>query len=358
MQFWPFSTPMRTVVHSPTPLNPTSTLVQLRILSFNIRYATTDPFTNEKPWQERCPLVVTQLQHETRFLDGTSPNRAHPKSSKTLAATIICLQEVLHTQLVDILASLNSVAPRSKTSENPSDGPIWAHVGVGRDDGHTKGEYSPIIYPISIFHLLHSETVWLSPTPNKPSKGWDAGSIRIITVAVLECKATGQRILASSTHLDNSGSESRKHSVGIILETLKRVETAYAQDESLPIFLAGDFNSFPTQEAYQLMARSNYVYDLRQFVEPNRRYNDGITFTGFEPEKDKDEQGRIDFIWLGPTNGVSSPDTSDETTVAAAGASGRRSWAVDGYAVLPNVFDDGVYLSDHRCVVGDVSLLA
>jgi endonuclease/exonuclease/phosphatase family metal-dependent hydrolase len=358
MQFWPFSTQMRNAVEPSTAPNPTSALLQLRILSFNIRYATTDPFTNEKPWQERVPLVVNQLQHETRFLDGTSPNRAHPGSSKTFAAAIICLQEVLHTQLVDILASLNTVAPEGNSSEHPAHGPIWAHVGVGRDDGHTKGEYSPIIYPTSILRLLHTETVWLSPTPNKPSKGWDAGSIRIITVAVLECKATGQRILASSTHLDNSGSESRKHSVGIILQTLKRVEKAWAKDGTLSMFLAGDFNSFPIQEAYQLMARSDYVYDLRQFVEPNRRYNDGITFTGFEPEKDKDEQGRIDFIWLGPRNGVSSVDASDGTTVAAAGASGRSSWAVDGYAVLPNVFDDGVYLSDHRCVVGDVSLLA
>jgi hypothetical protein len=29
---------------------------------------------------------------------------------------------------------------------------------------------------------------------------------------------------------------------------------------------------------------------------------------------------------------------------------------VEGYAVLPNRFDDGIYISDHRAVVGDVVL--
>lgn len=31
-------------------------------------------------------------------------------------------------------------------------------------------------------------------------------------------------------------------------------------------------------------------------------------------------------------------------------------WEVQGYAVLPNLFDDTVYISDHRAVVGDVLL--
>jgi hypothetical protein len=31
-------------------------------------------------------------------------------------------------------------------------------------------------------------------------------------------------------------------------------------------------------------------------------------------------------------------------------------WRVQGYAVLPNRFEDGIYISDHRAVVGDVVL--
>jgi hypothetical protein len=40
-------------------------------------------------------------------------------------------QEVLHNQLKDLEVLL---------------GPTWAHVGVGRDDGGIKGEYSPIFF--------------------------------------------------------------------------------------------------------------------------------------------------------------------------------------------------------------------
>ena len=346
MQLWPFWN--RASIERDEP----QSSLQLRILSFNIRYATSEPFPNEKPWPERLPRLVNQLRHETRFLASGLHDVSQSTTSSTVAASIICLQEVLHAQLIDILASLNCT--NSGSSGNPTDGPYWAHVGVGRDDGHTKGEYSPILYP-TIFRLLHSDVVWLSPTPDRPSKGWDAGSIRIVSIAVLECKATGQRVLASSTHLDNAGPESRKHSVRIILETLKRVEKEWTKDGDggLPVFLAGDFNSFPDQEAYLLMKESGYVDDLREYVEPEQRYNDSNTFTGFEPEKDKDEQGRIDFIWLGPKDGVRTSKKKDELPDDLRDAS----WAVDGYAVLPNVFDDGLYLSDHRCVVGDVYLL-
>ncbi|KAF2685130.1 endonuclease/exonuclease/phosphatase family protein [Lentithecium fluviatile CBS 122367] len=340
MHFWPFFTQASTFqfpsIFSNTP-HPT---LQLRVLSFNIRYATSSPFTNEKPWPERFPLVLNQLQHETRFLD----------------ASIICLQEVLHNQLIDLLNGLNGLPPSSDESQAPADGPIWAHVGEGRDDGDTKGEYSPVIYPVNIFRLLHHETIWLSPTPDRPSKGWDAGSTRILTVAVLEYKSSGQRVLASATHLDNEGPESRKNSVIVILETLKRVEKDWATDNLLPIFLAGDFNSFPDQEAYLGMARSDYMYDLHEYTKPKRRYGEQLTYTGFDSDKDKDEQGRIDFIWLGPKDGVCSPPKSDNSSTAVTNVPKNCPWIVDGYAVLPNVFEDGVYLSDHRCVVGDLRL--
>ncbi|KAJ4382785.1 hypothetical protein N0V86_002008 [Didymella sp. IMI 355093] len=348
MHFWPFfrqASTLQLPVESAAIARPTS---QLRVLSFNVRYATSDPFTNEKPWAERFPLVLNQLQHETRYLDGSHIAANSLDAADNFAASIICLQEVLHNQLVDILGGLNELHPIQDKKQTPSSGPLWAHVGVGRDDGRTKGEYSPVIYPISVFNLLHSETVWLSPTPDKPSKGWDAGSIRILTVAVLEHKSSKRRVLASATHLDNDGSKSREESVKIILETLKRVHKQWSNSSAFPVFLAGDFNSFTDQEAYIGMANSDFMYDLYNYVLPKRRYGENITFTGFQPDKDKDEQGRIDFVWLGPKDSVCEG--------ASNGTSGEL-WKVDGYSVLPNVFEDGVYASDHRCVVGDTRIL-
>jgi len=83
-------------------------------------------------------------------------------------------------------------------------------------------------------------------------------------------------------------------------------------------------------------------------VSKERRYGDEITFTGFRPDTDQDadEIGRIDFVWLGPEPAVNSqtPDSAHR----------KPRWDIQGYSVLPNVFDDGVYCSDHRAVVADV----
>lgn len=88
----------------------------IRLLTHNIRYATDQPFKGEEKWGVRRSRLINEL----------SFNAAH------CAESFICLQEVLHQQLVDILAGLNS---RRK---------IWAYMGVGRDDGLEAGEYSPI----------------------------------------------------------------------------------------------------------------------------------------------------------------------------------------------------------------------
>ena len=87
--------------------------------------------------------------------------------------SFICMQEVLHNQLYDILGSLNNVRESSfKTEAGRSlpEGPLWSYIGVAREDGRTKGEYSPILYSTQLFNLLHFENTWLSPTPDKPSK--------------------------------------------------------------------------------------------------------------------------------------------------------------------------------------------
>ena len=88
----------------------------IRLLTHNIRYATNAPFRGEEKWDVRRSRLINELCFNT----------AHCVES------FICLQEVLHQQLVDILGGLNS-------KRN-----AWAFVGVGRDDGVESGEYSPI----------------------------------------------------------------------------------------------------------------------------------------------------------------------------------------------------------------------
>lgn len=355
--------------------------LSLRILSHNIRYATSSLFKNERPWEERFPLIMSELSYNTRHCSGHAKDMDfYHYMHKPIAsgAAFICLQEVLHSQLSDILHSLNGLDPAKKDADSLPAGPLWAHIGVAREDGRTHGEYSPIIYPVQLFDLLHFENLWLSPTPDRPSKGWDAGSERILTAGVFRSKTTGQRLIACCTHLDNVGSKSRRKSVDVILQTIARlrrewssVDAAFGYESSSrpdvtrenqqnadpAVFLAGDFNSLPHQEAYLAMEASGMMCDLRNYVKPERRYGDLITFTGFSSEQDKEDQGRIDFIWLGPQDqvaGLQCGRRGDGVLTEEAERSPR--WRVDGYAVLPNRFEDGVYNSDHRCVVGDVVL--
>lgn len=353
MQFWStiqaltgYQAPAPTFANSPARVQPDG--LPVRVLTHNIRYAASKRAQNEKPWNERFPLILNQLSYHTRYLDGST--------DATAGASFICLQEVLHGQLCDLLFCLND--PDGSQNRDPDllcSGPGWSYIGVGREDGRRKGEYSPILYPSRLFNLLHFENTRLNPTPARPSKGWDAGSVRILTTGVFECKATGRRVVMFNTHLDNAGSEAREKSVGIILGVIERVTTDWAAEgekrDGLNYVLAGDFNSFITQEAYKAVVASGTMVDPYDAVPEDARYGDEVAFTGFQPDTDvdRDEIGRIDYVWFGPKGRVRGAGLagSDES---------KGGWSVKGYSVLPNVFDDGVFCSDHRDVVADALL--
>ncbi|KAI9242857.1 MAG: endonuclease/exonuclease/phosphatase [Podila humilis] len=289
------------------------TLVPIRLYTHNIRYASANLFKNELPWSERASLIIRSI----RF------NSLHNPES------LICLQEVLHSQLLDILEGL---------------GPEWAYIGVGRDDGKKAGEYSPILFRSRVWTIQDSQTIWLSPTPEIPSKGWDASNKRILTSVLLRHWETGQSVLALNTHLDDQGTQSRLESAKMIVAHIAAQQEQHRSNQQqgqqqqqgplckLPIFLAGDFNSTPDEEAYLLLAtESSPLLDLRTTVGKSDLYGHENTFTGFESRPV--DQKRIDFLFLS-----------------------KDCWHVQGYGVLETKFEDGVYSSDHRPVVGDVAL--
>ncbi|RJE21755.1 hypothetical protein PHISCL_05903 [Aspergillus sclerotialis] len=284
----------------------------LRILTHNIRYATSSPFKGERPWEDRRQLLLNELLYNTRNQDS-----------------FICLQEVLHNQLIDILSGLNNNEGKPNSQDQ------WEYIGVGRDDGREAGEYSPIFYRPATWKLQHWETVWLSETPDVPSKSWDASSIRIVTIGAFTHHVSHQTILAMNTHLDDQGSRSRFEAAHIILNKIHEYRSGKFGDVISGVFLAGDFNSEETQEAYSvLMGPESELVDSGKMVSVAEHYGNQITWTGFGYEDEP--ASRIDYILLGPKG---------------------RSWKVEGYAVLANKFDDGVYCSDHRAVVADVALI-
>jgi endonuclease/exonuclease/phosphatase family metal-dependent hydrolase len=279
--------------------------IPMRLLTHNIRYATSSPFTGEKPWADRKQLILNELYFNTLY----SPE------------AFICLQEVLHQQLLDVMGGLDKLSPGE-----------WDRIGVGRDDGKEAGEYSPILFRSGIWKLEKFQTVWLSQTPDKPSKGWDAASVRILTVGVFQHRQSKKSIVALNTHLDDQGEKSRQESAKLILDTITKTASAGNGSDSLPVFLAGDLNSDRSGSAYKLLtAASSSLEDTNGLAAV--KYGDKSTFTGFEGKS----RTEIDHVFVGPK--------------------AAKPWGVKAYAVLANRFEDGVYNSDHRAVVADVVLV-
>ncbi|KAI5294374.1 hypothetical protein KEM52_004155 [Ascosphaera acerosa] len=305
----------------------------MRIVTWNIRYATTSPFQGEVPWSERSAGLLAQARFLTRYP----------------ADTFLVAQEVLHNQLTDIMAGLNEAseadtstsATATATASAQSDDE-WAYIGVGRDDGKQAGEYAPIFYRPASWELLEWKTVWLSETPDKPSRGWDGASTRILTFGLFRSRKSnpdvtpGKVVLAMTTHLDDQGSTARREGAKLILKTIAdyRASGKYGS-EIAAFFLAGDFNSRDDQEAYQVFSSDDSsLVDAHNLLPAQRRHGDEITWTGFGHENE--DSKRIDFAFLGPKAGLP--------------------WKILDYACLPCKFDNGVYLSDHRPVVVDAEL--
>ena len=145
---------------------------------------------------------------------------------------LIGLQEALHHQLMDILKAL----------------PQYDYIGVGRDDGKEKGEYSAILYRKDRFELKWQKTTWLSEKPEEPgSKSWDAAITRVLTRGGFRDLKTDKQFVYFNTHLDHIGKEARKNSASIIVEAARKESTG------LPVIVTGDFNSQPTEDPYQVI---------------------------------------------------------------------------------------------------------
>lgn len=268
------------------------------------------------------------------------------------SASFICLQEVLSNQLADILDRLNSpstyatpaIKPRKQDEPNPpadqpEDQPEWSYIGIGREDGATAGEYSPILFRPSVWSVEHWSTKWLSPTPDIPSKGWDAASTRIVTIGVFRHRAMGKKALALNTHMDDQGREARKEGAKLIARLIREYICEGGGDDdpsggqTLHVFLAGDLNSTPGQEAYRVLnSADSPVRDVRDMIPEDQWYGHEETFTGFDCGRSEPKK-RIDFLFLGKE--------------------GR--WRPVMYAVMGARYR-GMYNSDHRAVIADVVL--
>jgi endonuclease/exonuclease/phosphatase family metal-dependent hydrolase len=266
------------------------------------------------PTSARAPLPVRLMTYNIRLDLASDGVNAWPHRRDWVAAQIQWLrpdifgmQEVLPNQKSDLAAAL----------------PEYRILGGGRDDGKEKGEASPIGFDAQRFDLLETGLFWLSPTPDVPSKGWDAAYNRVATWARLRAHGTRHVILAVNTHWDHIGTIARQESA---LQIARWIESNAKHCEQVMLF--GDFNSRIEDEPLKSIKAALGLRDARA-VSKSAPFGPANTFNGFEPAPA--DARVIDHFLLG------------------------KQVEVDRYLVLSQVID-GRWPSDHFPVLIDATI--
>jgi endonuclease/exonuclease/phosphatase family metal-dependent hydrolase len=262
------------------------------VMTLNVRYDNPSDAPND--WKGRKPIIISTV------LDRS--------------ADIIGFQEVLKNQLDDLDSLL----------------PWYDYVGVGRDDGTDKGEFSPVFYKMNRFEALGHGTIWLSENPlDTGSVGWDAALPRIMTWVKfrdMHLQRQGEffEFYFLNTHFDHIGDTARKESAVLLLDFI------HENTDGLDVVLTGDFNFTPDEEPYTVMIsvdkNDSGLEDAIGVTSPEIIENGEPTYNGFGQSADNK---RIDFIFVSP------------------------GWDVLSYERL-KVIENGIYISDHYPVISRI----
>ncbi|TNE65443.1 MAG: endonuclease/exonuclease/phosphatase family protein [Bacteroidetes bacterium] len=256
---------------------------QVTCMTYNIRYD--NPADGEDAWPVRRDFLAGQLHLH--------------------APDVFGVQEALKPQLDYLLAQL----------------PNYASVGVARDDGREKGEYSALLYRTDRYVAEASGTFWLSVTPDTVSTGWDAAMPRICTWADLRDTATGARFRVLNTHFDHIGEKARARSAVLLLDFLANLKA-----DRLPVVVMGDLNCEPGAEPITIL--SEQLQDTHAYSQVPPFGPEG-TFNGFNFHDPVTR--RIDYIFV------------------------SGDWIVEQYAVLSDSRNCH-YPSDHLPVLARLRL--
>ncbi|WKV13825.1 endonuclease/exonuclease/phosphatase family protein [Marivirga harenae] len=218
-----------------------------KVCTFNIKYE--NPKEGVHQWDNRKDQILNFIQIEELDVFG--------------------MQEVLHSQIEFLECNLLE----------------YGRLGVARDDGKTKGEYSPIFYKKNRFSILESGTFWLSPNPEIPAKAWDAALPRVCTWARLADLESKDTVLFLNTHFDHVGKAARSNSVDLILSKIQEL------NQSGKVILMGDFNLESQSEPIKkvLSTQLHDAFETKLNLGPVGTYN------GFKIGENYNR--RIDYVF-------------------------------------------------------------
>lgn len=207
----------------------------LKIMTYNIRLDLASDKDNS--WSNRRDFFLGQI----RFYEPD----------------IFGVQEALPSQMNDLNASL----------------PEYSHIGIGRD-GEGKGEASAIFFKKDRFKVSNETTFWLSETPDKISKGWDAALNRVCTYGLFKDLKTKKTFWVFNSHFDHIGVLARAKSIELILTKIKE-----ANKKNYPVIFMGDLNSEPKDEPIINLKKA--MTDTRE-VSEQKPFGPSGSFNGFK----------------------------------------------------------------------------
>lgn len=225
----------------------------IKAMTYNIRLDVA--VDGENDWTHRKDFFTSQIQFYEPDVFG--------------------VQEATPNQVVDIATALSQ----------------YNYVGIGRE-GVGKGESSNIFYKKDRFKVVVSNTFWLSETPDKISKGWDAAFNRVCTYALFKDAKTTKTFWVFNTHLDHIGEQARTNGIQLILSKIKEVNT-----KDYPVIFMGDFNSEPNTD--RIIALKKEMNDTREISE-TKPFGPSGTFNGFKHNEPVTQL--IDYIFVSKNN--------------------------------------------------------
>lgn len=178
--------------------------MEIRVMSFNLRYDKPDPGNNA--WRVRKQAVAALITHYLPDMIGTQEGQAH--------------------QLLDLHRLL----------------PNYQSVGSDRT-GTDTGEYCAIFYRTDRLRCLKTQDFVLSDTPEIPgsiSPAWGNPIPRMASWAEFAVVGEAKTVTLLNTHLDYKSVQAREFGVKLIRERIGRSELAESY-----LLLTGDFNADP-----------------------------------------------------------------------------------------------------------------
>lgn len=256
----------------------------MRIISWNIRCQNGGDDARGCGWAARLPLIIETLRE--------------------LNPDIFAVQEAHLAQMNDLRAAF----------------PAYQNAGAGREDGKRDGEHCGIFFRRERFKLREEQTRWLSPTPDMPSRGWDANYTRIVTRVRLFDRERSSEMEVANAHLDHQSELARLESA--------RLLRRYGFEAKAPSLLCGDFNCAPDSPPIIELTESDKLRDARSHAVTVT--GEIATFCGFDKPL-TGENNRIDYVFA------------------------DRYWNIESYRV-PVDSENWPPASDHRPVIVELQI--